>query len=156
LSVRNSESPPTSPNTRSSNKGKSESKKNTETKKVTEVKKVNNEVNKKVNEIKKSNEVKKAVMTTAQMRELVGELLQKISTPERLTILGFGSRAIDDVLHDSISSSGRKPCDANLPVAERLRKNVDILLEWTIPPQFMTKFRKEKRTTEELLEELTS
>ncbi|KAF4525929.1 hypothetical protein B566_EDAN014692 [Ephemera danica] len=95
-------------------------------------------------------------MTTDQMRAKVGDLLQKISTPERLKSLGFGTRAIDDVLHDSIASSGRKPCVEKLPIPEKLRKNVDILLEWTIPLEFMAKFRQEKRTTEELLEELTS
>lgn len=130
LTARNSESPPTSPNTRSS-------------KQVTATPQPQPQVVKKV-------------MSADQMRELVAELLQKISTPDRLSTLGFGTRKIDDVLHDSISSSGRKPCDATLPISERLRKNVDILLEWTIPPQFMAKFRKEKRTTEELLEELTS
>jgi hypothetical protein len=95
-------------------------------------------------------------MTPDQMRAKVGILLQKISTPERLQSLGFGVRVIDDVLHESIVTSGRKPCDEKLPLQERLRKNVDILLEWTIPAEFMVKFRQEKRTTEELLEELAS
>lgn len=97
-----------------------------------------------------------APMTIDQMRISVAKLLQRISTPERLKSLGFGKRAIDDVLHDSISTSGRKPCEEELAGPAKFRKNVDILLEWTIPPEFMVKFRKEQRTTEELLEELTS
>lgn len=96
-------------------------------------------------------------MPIEKMRFLLAILLKKISAPERLEELGFNKKLIDDVLNESIVGSGRKPCkDAKLSVAERLKKNVQILLEWTVPKQYMEKFKVEQRSTEELLEELTS
>lgn len=96
-------------------------------------------------------------MAIEKMRFLLAVLLKKISAPERLEELGFNKRLIDDVLIESIESSGRAPCkDFDLSVAERLKRNVQILLEWTVPKHYMEKFRTEQRSTEELLEELTS
>lgn len=96
-------------------------------------------------------------MAIEKMRFLLAVLLKKISVPERLEELGFNKRLIDDVLIESIQSSGREPCkDFTLSVAERLKRNVQILLEWTVPKQYMEKFKTEQRSTEELLEELTS
>lgn len=64
---------------------------------------------------------------------------------------------IDDILIDSLESSGHTPCkDNTLTPAEKLKQNVQMLLEWTVPPHFMKKFQNEQRSTEELLEELTS
>lgn len=72
-------------------------------------------------------------------------------------ITGFNKRLIDDILIESLESSGHTPMkDETVSPAERLRFNVQLLLEWTIPPQFMKRFREERRSTEELLEELTS
>lgn len=72
-------------------------------------------------------------------------------------IPGFNKRLIDDILIESLESSGHTPMkDETVSPAERLRYNVQLLLEWTIPPQFMKRFREERRSTEELLEELTS
>ena len=96
------------------------------------------------------------VMPVNRMRVLLAVLLKKISTPARLDALGFGRRLIDDVLRESIESSGRKACLDLADEGERLRKNVEILLNWTIPKQYMERFRRESRSTEELLEELTS
>jgi len=96
------------------------------------------------------------VMPVNRMRVLLAVLLKKISTPARLDALGFGRRLIDDVLRESIESSGRKACMDLADEGERLRKNVEILLNWTIPKQYMERFRRESRSTEELLEELTS
>ncbi|VEN40119.1 unnamed protein product [Callosobruchus maculatus] len=91
------------------------------------------------------------------MRFLLAILLKKISAPERLQELGFDKKLIDDVLVKSIKNSGREPCtNSELTVGERLRKNVAILLEWTVPKSYMEKFKHERRSTEELLEELTS
>lgn len=96
-------------------------------------------------------------MSIEKMRLLLAVLLKKISVPEKLQELGFNKRLIDDILVDSIVSSGREPCkDLALTVAEKLKKNVEILLEWTVPKEYMEKFRTEQRSTEELLEELTS
>ncbi|RZF39647.1 hypothetical protein LSTR_LSTR001168 [Laodelphax striatellus] len=92
-----------------------------------------------------------------QMRILLAILLQKISTPARLTSFGYGKKLIDDVLCESIKSSGREPClDESLLPLVRLRKNVEILLEWTVPKEYMDKFRQQNRSTEELMRELTS
>lgn len=96
-------------------------------------------------------------MAIEKMRFLLAILLKKISAPERLDELGFNKKLIDDVLIESIIGSGRTPCkDADLSVAEKLKRNVQILLEWTVPKQYMDKFKGEQRSTEELLEELTS
>ncbi|XP_049861337.1 gastrula zinc finger protein XlCGF57.1-like [Schistocerca gregaria] len=96
-------------------------------------------------------------MPIAKMRMLLAILLKRISTSERLEQLGFGERLIDDVLCESIEMSGRKPCsDKGMDEGERLKKNVEILLEWTVPKRFMDRFQKEGRSAEALLEELTS
>lgn len=98
-----------------------------------------------------------SVMPLEKMRVLLAILLQKISTPARLLAFGYGKKLIDDVLNTSIKCSGREICDdKNLDESERLKKNVEILLEWTIPKKYMEKFRQEKRSTEEILRELTS
>ncbi|XP_045463004.1 zinc finger protein OZF-like [Harmonia axyridis] len=98
-----------------------------------------------------------AAMPIGKMRFLLAILLKKISSPERLTELGFNKRLIDDVLLDSIRFSGRDPClDSSLTPAEQLKVNVQILLDWTVPKRYMEKFKTEQRSTEELLEELTS
>lgn len=96
-------------------------------------------------------------MPIEKMRFLLAILLKKISNPERLEELGFDRRLIDDILIESIENSGREPCkDDCLPPAEKLKRNVQILLDWTVPEKYMEKFKKEQRSTEELLEELTS
>ncbi|XP_049810907.1 zinc finger protein 501-like [Schistocerca nitens] len=96
-------------------------------------------------------------MPVAKMRMLLAILLKKISTPERLEQLRFGKRLVDDVLCESIEMSGRKPCsEKDIDEGERLKKNVEILLEWTVPKTYMDRFRKEGRSAEALLEELTS
>lgn len=103
------------------------------------------------------NDTVEPAMAIEKMRFLLAILLKKISVPERLDELGFNKKLIDEVLIDSIESSGRKACrDTGLSVAEKLKRNVQILLEWTVPKQYMEKFKSEQRSTEELLEELTS
>lgn len=98
-----------------------------------------------------------SVMPISRMRLLLAILLQKISTPEKLEKLGFGKRLIDHVLTDSIEQSGREPnSDPLLTEAERLRSNVQILLDWTVPKIHMDKFKQERRSMEELLEEFTN
>nr|CAI5827001.1 unnamed protein product [Callosobruchus analis] len=111
----------------------------------------------KVPDIEVTEKVLEPPMPVEKMRFLLAILLKKISVPERLQELGFDKKLIDDVLVESIKNSGREPCtDSKLTVGERLRKNVTILLEWTVPKSYMEKFKLERRSTEELLEELTS
>ncbi|KAK9880758.1 hypothetical protein WA026_013080 [Henosepilachna vigintioctopunctata] len=98
-----------------------------------------------------------SAMPIGKMRFLLAILLKKISSADRLKELGFNKRLIDEVLIDSIRLSGRKPCeDCGLSSAEKLKLNVQILLEWTVPKCYMERFKLEQRSTEELLEELTS
>lgn len=97
------------------------------------------------------------VMTVERIRLLLACLFQKISTEEKLRVLGYGKLLIDDVLCASIASSGRKPCrEKGLDEMTRLKKNIEILLDWTVPKMYMERFRKEQRSIEELMEELTS
>ena len=96
-------------------------------------------------------------MPLQKMRTLLALLLKKISTPGRLKKLGFGTRLIDQVLKESIEASGRKPCeDTTLSEGCLLKKNIEILLEWTIPEDYMNKFREANKSVEEILEELAN
>jgi KRAB domain-containing zinc finger protein len=94
-------------------------------------------------------------MPLQKMRTLLALLLKKISTPGRLKKLGFGTRLIDQVLKESIEASGRKPCEEqNLSEGNLLKKNIEILLEWTIPEDYMDTFRQANKSVEEILQEL--
>ena len=94
-------------------------------------------------------------MPLQKMRTLLALLLKKISTPGRLKKLGFGTRLIDQVLKESIEASGRKPCEeTNHNEGNLLKKNIEILLEWTIPKDYMDTFRLANKSVEEILEEL--
>ncbi|CAG9771080.1 unnamed protein product [Ceutorhynchus assimilis] len=96
-------------------------------------------------------------MTLPKMRFLLAILLKRISTRERLSELGFNKKLIDEVLESSIIHSKRLPCvDESLSIAARLKNNIRILLDWTVPDEFMKKYKIEQRSVEELLEELTS
>lgn len=97
------------------------------------------------------------LMSLERMRMLLAILLKRISTPNRLRRLGYGTKLIDIVLVKSIESSGRKPIvDDSQDTRSLLKSNIEILLDWTIPSEYMEHFRKEKKTVEEILEELTS
>ena len=97
-------------------------------------------------------------MPMEKLRTLLALLLNKISTPGRLKKLGFGTRLIDDVLKESISASGRTPVQDVGDMTERdiLKANIQILLDWTIPDEYMSFFKTEKKTVEEILEELAA
>lgn len=97
------------------------------------------------------------VMPIEKMRMLLAILLKRISTPARLRKLGYGTKLIDTVLAKSIENSGRKAVtDPTVDIREALKANIETLLDWTIPREFMERFREEKKTVEEILEELTS
>lgn len=71
-------------------------------------------------------------------------------------ISGFNKRLIDDLLEESLEAMGEKPCkDDNVSPIKRLKTNIQLLLNETVPKNQMEKFRKENKTTEELLELLT-
>ena len=100
-----------------------------------------------------------AAMSLERMRMLLAILLKRISTAGRLRKLGYGQKLIDIVLAKSIESSGRCPVSAEDPTTDPkqlLKRNIEILLDWTIPKEYMDHFRNEKKTVEEILEELTS
>ena len=96
-------------------------------------------------------------MPMEKMRTLLALLLKKISTPGRLKKLGFGTRLIDDVLKESIEASGRVPVvEEGLSEQQVLTRNISILLDWTIPEEYMAYFRQEKKGVDEILEELAA
>lgn len=71
-------------------------------------------------------------------------------------ITGFNKRPIEELLLESIEAIGKKPCKKkSLTPIKRLKTNIQILLEGTIPDYQMKKFKKEHKTTEEILEILT-
>ena len=95
--------------------------------------------------------------TLSRMRLLIAVLLKKISSQDRLKQLGFDKRLIHNVLIDALKLAGQNVCtDTNLHEVERLRANVNIFLDWSIPDAYMKKLKNEQRSTEELLEDLTS
>lgn len=74
----------------------------------------------------------------------------------RLEWIGFGKRLIDDVLSETIRSSGRRPHSTeDLNEKMTLLKNIDILLDWTIPKVHMHKLKQAKRSTVDILVGLT-
>ena len=55
------------------------------------------------------------------------------------------------------SASGRTPYDdKKMSDQTRLKKNIRILLDWTIPEDYMAYFRAENKTIDEILEELAT
>lgn len=97
------------------------------------------------------------VMSLSKMRLLIAVLLKKISTQARLKQLGFDKRLIDNVLIGALEIADQPICDdAELSEIERLRKNVQQFLEWSLPDIYIKKFKKDQRSAEELLVELTS
>lgn len=96
-------------------------------------------------------------MAVTKMRILVAVLLRRISSKERLKMLGYEKRLIDNVLIDSLKLAQRNFYeDQKLTESERLKLNVKELLEWLVPKNYMEKFREEQRSVEELLEELAN
>lgn len=64
---------------------------------------------------------------------------------------------IDNILVDSLKIAGRKfYIDEAFSEAERLKLNVEEFLDWTIPTDTMTIFKKDSKSTEEILESLAS
>lgn len=69
---------------------------------------------------------------------------------------GFNKRLIDDLLVESLEAMGHVPCkNESLAPLKRLKTNIEILLNGTVPREKMEKFRKENKSTEDILELLT-
>ena len=69
----------------------------------------------------------------------------------------FNLYFLDDVLKESIRASGRTPVDdETMNEQTKLKKNIRILLDWTIPPDYLAAFKAENRTIDEILEELAT
>ncbi|XP_039755650.1 zinc finger protein 260-like isoform X2 [Pararge aegeria] len=101
-------------------------------------------------------DVVESVMTLSRMRFLLALLLTMIATKEKLHYLGFNKRLIDDLLVESLEAMGHHPCnDETLAPLKRLKTNIEILLNGTVPKEQMAKFKKEQKRTEDILELLT-
>ncbi|XP_011561571.3 zinc finger protein 34 isoform X1 [Plutella xylostella] len=97
-----------------------------------------------------------AAMPLPRMRFLLALLLTMIASKDKLKCLGFNKRLIDDLLDDSLKAMGQTPCvDQSLSTVERLKTNIQLLLNGTVPEDQMAKFRQENKSTEELLVLLT-
>ncbi|XP_028163739.1 zinc finger protein 37-like isoform X1 [Ostrinia furnacalis] len=97
-----------------------------------------------------------SVMTLSRMRYLLALLLTIIATKDKLKYLGFNKRLIDDLLIESLEAMGIEPCmDESLTEFKRLKINIEMFIEGTVPDEELEKLKNENRTTEELLELLT-
>lgn len=105
---------------------------------------------------------------------MVTILLKKISSESKLKELGFEKRKtfrlidqhdvtkisfsiglIDNILIDSLKCANRKFYnEEEFSEAERLKLNVEEFLEWTIPGDTMKIFKQDRKSTEEILENL--
>lgn len=105
---------------------------------------------------------------------MVTILLKKISSESKLKELGFEKRKIccrwitpsikvhllftgliDNILIDSLKCANRKFYnEEQFSEAERLKLNVEEFLEWTIPGDTMKIFKQDRKSTEEILENL--
>ncbi|XP_026732754.1 zinc finger protein 79-like isoform X2 [Trichoplusia ni] len=107
---------------------------------------------------KKSDDIEvDSPMPLHRMRYLLALLLTMIATEEKLKFLGFNKRLIDELLIESLEAMGQTPCkDGSLSPVVRLRNNIEVLLLGTVPKDQMEKFKKENKSTEDILELLTS
>ncbi|XP_052750032.1 zinc finger protein 37 homolog [Galleria mellonella] len=105
----------------------------------------------------KSEEIEvESVMSLSRMRYLLALLLTMIATKAKLKYLGFNKRSIDDILVESLEGMGQIACkDESLTPLQRLKTNIQILLNGTVPKEQMEKFKMENKTTEDILELLT-
>ncbi|CAG9560991.1 unnamed protein product [Danaus chrysippus] len=104
----------------------------------------------------KEEEVVESPMTLSHMRYLLALLLTMIATKEKLKFLGFNKRLIDDLLVESLEAMGHTPCkDASLTALKRLKTNIQILLNGTVPKEKMEKFKHENKSMEDILVLLT-
>ncbi|KAL0822754.1 hypothetical protein ABMA28_004763 [Loxostege sticticalis] len=97
-----------------------------------------------------------SVMSLSRMRYLLALLLTMIATKDKLKYLGFNKRLIDDLLMESLEAMDLKPCkDESLSEFKRLKVNIEMFLDGTVPGEQMEKLKEDNKTTEEILELLT-
>ena len=101
-------------------------------------------------------------MPLQEMRTLLAILLKKMTPPVCTYMYGdlekvaSGTLLIDQVLEDSLLSSGRKPFkDNTLSEGSILKKNIEILFEWIYKEEVLREIRKDF-SVEELLESLAN
>ncbi|XP_064101084.1 zinc finger protein 436-like [Macrobrachium nipponense] len=93
----------------------------------------------------------------ARPQKSTGRAALRISSEERRCKFGFGSLLVDEVLKLSLQSSGHEPFeDPSLSRLDELRKNVLLLLQWTIPKDTMEEIYKNNMTVDEVLDMLTT
>ncbi|KAJ8713316.1 hypothetical protein PYW07_013686 [Mythimna separata] len=98
-----------------------------------------------------------STMSLSRMRFLLALLLTMIATKEKLKYLGFNKRLVDEILVESLEAMDQTPCkDASLPPAKRLRTNIEMFINGTVPKNQMETFKKEHKSTEDILELLTT
>lgn len=97
-----------------------------------------------------------AARALTRIRLLVAVLLKRISTPQRLKQLGFEKRLIDNVLISALKTSGQPCCEDDQTEAEKLRTNVTHFLKWTVPEKLMKIYECQRKSVDEVLEELAS
>lgn len=87
----------------------------------------------------------------------VNKLLSREKCVTCVFVTGFNKRLVDEILIESLEGMGRTPCkDETLPPLKRLRRNIEMLLIKTVPKDQMEKFKKESKSTEDILELLTT
>ncbi|CAH0761008.1 unnamed protein product [Diatraea saccharalis] len=97
-----------------------------------------------------------SAMSLSRMRYLLALLLTMIASKDKLKYLGFNKRLIDELLLESLEAMGIKPCkDESLTPIRRLKTNIEMLLNGTVPKEQMEKLKNENKSTEEILELLT-
>lgn len=95
-----------------------------------------------------------AARALTRIRLLVAVLLKRISTPQRLKQLGFEKRLIDNVLISALKTSGQPCCEGDQTDTEKLRANVSHFLKWTVPEKLMKDYERQRKSVDEVLEEL--
>lgn len=97
------------------------------------------------------------VQILSDMRLHIAILLKKISSDQKLQQLGFEKRLIDNVVIASLKMAKRNVhTDINLTPIVRMRRNVEELLNWIVPPTLMEQMRQETSAIETILEKIVT
>lgn len=97
-----------------------------------------------------------AARALTRIRVLVAVLLKRISTPQRLKVLGYEKRLIDNVLISALKTSGQPCCEDDRTEGDKLRENVNYFLKWTVPEKLMKDYDRQRKSVDDVLEELAS
>ena len=95
--------------------------------------------------------------TLSHLRFLMAVLLKKISSEQKLKQLGYEKRLIDNVVIASLKLANRKPNeDESLSAIERMRKNVEVFLNWIVPAELMDSFKQQELSDECILDKIVT